>query len=56
MTDDQWRLYNLVSDPGEQIDLAKEEPERLKTLIEQWENYAKETGVIVPDYNVGYAQ
>jgi len=56
VTDDQWRLYNLVSDPGEQIDLAKEEPERLRTLIEQWENYAKETGVIVPDYNVGYAQ
>ena len=56
VTDDQWRLYNLVSDPGEQIDLAKEEPERLKTLIEQWESYAKETGVIVPDYNVGYAQ
>jgi len=54
--EDQWRLYNLVSDPGEQIDLASEEPEILKNLVEQWGNYAKETGVIVPDYNVGYAQ
>ena len=34
--EDQWRLYNLVSDPGEQIDLANEEPERLKTLIAQY--------------------
>lgn len=54
--EDQWRLYHLVSDPGEQIDLAKEEPERLKTLIKHWENYASETGVILPDYGVGYAQ
>ena len=54
--DDEWRLYNLASDPGEQFDLAKQEPKRLKTLITQWESYAKETGVIVPDYNVGYAQ
>lgn len=54
--EDQWHLYNLVSDPGEQIDLANEEPEILKNLVEQWENYAQETGVIIPDYNVGYAQ
>ena len=56
MIEDQWRLYNLVSDPGEQIDLANVEPEILKNLVEQWENYAKETGMIVPDYNVDYAQ
>ena len=52
---DQWRLYNLSTDPGEQIDLAAQEPERLTDLITQWESYVKETGVIVPDYEAGYA-
>ncbi len=51
----QWRLYNLATDPGEQIDLAKQEPGKLRALIAQWESYAKETGVIVPDYKLGYA-
>jgi arylsulfatase len=54
--ENRWRLYNLASDPGEQIDLAEQETEKLKILIRKWEIYAEETGVIVPDYNVGYAQ
>ncbi len=53
--ENQWRLYNLATDPGEQIDLAGQEPERLSDLIRQWESYVSETGVIVPDYEVGYA-
>jgi arylsulfatase len=53
--DDQWRLYNIAADPGEQIDLSKQEKDKLDTLIGQWENYVKETGVIIPDYGVGYA-
>lgn len=55
VTGDYWRLYNIVTDPGEQIDLSKLEPEKLNDLIEQWESYVQETGVIVPDYGVGYA-
>ncbi len=55
ITEDQWRLYNLATDPGEQIDLSVQEPEKLTDLIRQWENYVRETGVIVPDYEVGYA-
>ncbi len=51
----KWRLYNLENDPGEQVDLAKQEPDQLRALIGQWNNYVKETGVILPDYNVGYA-
>lgn len=56
IVNDQWRLYNLATDPGEQIDLAEEEPARLKAMISLWANYAEETGVILPDYNLGYAQ
>jgi len=55
ISSDNWRLYNIATDPGEQIDLSNQEPERLKSLIGQWENYVRETGVIVPDYDVGYA-
>jgi len=52
---DQWRLYNLATDPGEQINLATKEPEKLKELIAEWSNYSIETGVVVPDYELGYA-
>ena len=52
---DRWRLYNLADDPSEQIDLAQQQPERLQALIAAWETYAQETGIVLPDYNVGYA-
>ncbi len=54
-TGDNWRLYNVANDPGEQVDLAQKEPDQLKTLIAQWDSYVEEAGVILPDYNVGYA-
>lgn len=54
--DDRWRLYHLASDPGEQVDLAQQEPERLNALIAEWETYVEETGTILPDYSVGYAR
>ncbi len=53
--DDGWRLYNLADDPSEQIDLAQQQPERLQALIAEWRIYAQETGVVLPDYDVGYA-
>ncbi len=53
---DNWRLYNLVTDPSEQDDRSKNEPEKLNALIHQWKKYVKETGVVIPDYGVGYAQ
>jgi arylsulfatase len=36
LEDAQWHLYDLSTDRTEQRDLAKEEPEQLKTLVEQW--------------------
>ncbi len=34
--DDRWELYHLDLDPNEMHDLASEEPERLRELIERW--------------------
>jgi arylsulfatase A-like enzyme len=56
INDDQWRLYNITKDPGEQNNLAAIETETLERMIMEWQNYVKETGVIVPDYGVGYAK
>ena len=51
-----WQLYDLSSDPAETIDLADRYPERLQTMIEQWESYAEETGVVALDRDVsGYS-
>ena len=55
ITDDRWRLYNLADDPSEQVDLAQQQPERLQSLIAEWQTYAQETGIVLPDYDVGYA-
>jgi len=55
ITHDRWRLYNLVDDPSEQVDLAQQQPERLEALIAEWETYAQETGVVLPDYGAAYA-
>ena len=43
----KWHLYNVVDDPGETRDLAKEQPEILKKLQAAWEGYAKDVGVVL---------
>ena len=35
--DDQWRLYDLQTDRAETIDLATQNPEKLRELVEKWE-------------------
>ena len=52
----EWQLYNLKNDMSEQIDLAAENPEKLKELIEKYEDYAKKNGVVLPDKAVAYAK
>lgn len=42
----RWQLYDLARDPGEIHDLARQEPERLRALVEQWQRYVDETGVL----------
>lgn len=43
-----WELFNLASDPAERIDLAGQQPERLKTLLASWDGYVKANNVIIP--------
>jgi len=48
----KWELFNLKKDPGETIDLSVEMPKLRKEMIDTWNHYAKETGVILPSKNV----
>jgi arylsulfatase len=43
----EWQLYNVAEDPGETRDLAKEMPELLKELRGEWDDYAKDVGVVL---------
>ena len=45
----EWRLFDVVKDPGEANDLSKEMPDKLKELIAAWDQYAEEVGVIPPE-------
>ena len=44
----EWELYNIVKDPAESNNLASLEPERLQSLIDQYEDYSHAKGVIAP--------
>lgn len=44
--DGGWQLYDLSADQGEIEDLSEKYPDIKKELIETWEQYRKETGVI----------
>jgi arylsulfatase A-like enzyme len=44
-----WQLFDLAADPGETRDLADQKPELVQRLVEQWETYAKEVGVVLPE-------
>ena len=42
------QLFNLQDDPGEQIDLAKREPERAKSLLSELHAWRKRVGAAMP--------
>ncbi len=41
-----WELYNIKKDPAELRDLSAENPQKLKELVDQWERYKAENGVL----------
>ena len=45
----EWQLYNLADDPGETENLAQKQPDKMKELINAWERYADEVGVILSE-------
>ncbi len=47
----KWKLFNLKTDPGETTDLSANNPELLKKIIEGWNQYASEVGVLENDFN-----
>jgi arylsulfatase A-like enzyme len=49
---DDWQLYDLAKDPGETIDLSVRMPELRNQMIEIWNHYAEESGVILPSENI----
>ena len=44
----RWLLFNIAQDPGEVNDLAAKEPQRLQSMVERWDDYARSNGVILP--------
>lgn len=51
----QWQLYDLDSDLSQEKDLAKSHPAILKELLDDWDMYAKENNVTLPDRPTAYA-
>ena len=43
----EWQLFNVAQDPGENDDLADEQPELLETLRAAWDRYAEDVGVVL---------
>jgi arylsulfatase len=41
-----WQLFDLAGDPGETRDLHAAEPGQMQSLLERWDAYEKEVGII----------
>lgn len=54
--DGVWRLYDLSNDPGETTDLAAVEPERMQSMLEHYQEYADEFGVVELPADFSYLQ
>ncbi len=44
----EWELFNIRQDPAEMTNLASVEPERLQSMIDMYESYSHEKGIIDP--------
>ncbi len=42
----EWELFDLKQDPGELNDLANKHPQKLEELVNRWEQYEEENGVL----------
>jgi arylsulfatase A-like enzyme len=45
---DQWELFDLGSDIGEQVNLAERMPDKLAELIKDWDAYQAAVGLVLP--------
>lgn len=53
LSDGKWHLFNITADIGENNDLASQHPEILQKLISDYDKFAKDVGVIVPQVPEG---
>ena len=44
--DDQWHLYNIVTDPGETLDLSSLEPALLQRMLGMYQQYTLDNAVL----------
>ncbi len=44
--DGQWHLYDIVKDPGETVDLQQKMPDVFRTMVADYDAYAKANGVL----------
>lgn len=49
-----WQLYNLADDPTETTDLAASQPEKLKELLGEWDEYVARNNVLSGEFNIRY--
>ncbi|MEH6585890.1 MAG: arylsulfatase [Halioglobus sp.] len=52
--DGQWRLFNIVEDPGETVDLASTQPATFQRMLSRYQRYQRENGVL--PLPAGYTQ
>jgi arylsulfatase len=52
----EWQLFDVVRDPGEQVDLSQDAPEKRAELLAEWEAWAEQNGVILPRQDTSYAR
>jgi arylsulfatase len=48
----EWRLYDVLNDPGETTDLSATYPEILEDLIAAWDTYAERVGVVMAEKRI----
>jgi arylsulfatase len=44
--DGQWHLYNIMHDPGETRPLDEEQPERLASMVANYQKWAADKGIV----------
>jgi arylsulfatase len=47
-----WELFNLLNDPSERKDLARERPDKVRELVAIWDSYVRANNVVLPSRSV----
>ena len=45
---ENWQLYNIVTDPVQNNNLAEEHPDLLQQMISDYGAYSEEAGIVIP--------